>query len=133
MAWTRTKTQIPFGGSNTTSISSGGTATSDKITVNSDTVNAYIKCYAKHSGTPASGDTIDAYLQFGGDPDADSTEEMDSVGGFMTNLDTNEADPAVRTLPQPFMPQGEDLQVHCESNAGSSITVGFTLVEERWS
>lgn len=133
MAWTRTETQITFAASNTTSVAAGATATSDKITANIDTVNAYIKCYAKNSGTPASGDVVDVDLQFGGDPDVDSTEEMDSIGGFMTTLDTNQADPAVRTIPQPFLPQGEDLQLFCNSTAASAITVGFTLVEEGWS
>lgn len=133
MTWSRTETQVQFSAADTKSVAAGATETSDTLTLQSDTVNAFLKCHAKNAGTPADGDDVDVAVQYGGDPDADAAEEYDNVGDFVTNLDTYEEDPAVRTIP--FMPmQGETLQIAATNNAGTNaVTVGFTVVEERWS
>ena len=133
MAWSKTETQIQWASADTKSVAAGGTETSDALTLQADTVNAFLKCYASNDATAASGDDVAVAIQYGGDPNADGTENYDSLGDFVTNLDTNEADPAVRTIP--IVPiQGETLQIAATNNAGSnSITVGFTVVEERWS
>lgn len=134
MAWTRTTTQITWSGSDTISVSPGSTATSDKITLQSDTVNAYLKCKANNGSTPASGDTVDLAAQFGGDPDNDASEDMDNQGDFLVNLDTDLNDPAVASPTMPFAPQSEDMQLEATNNSGqNSITVSAVLVEERWS
>ena len=133
MAWTKTETQVQWAAADTKSVAVGVTETSDVLTLQPDTVNAFLKCYAKNGGTAESGDDVDVAIQYGGDPNADATENYDNIGDFVTNLDTNESDPAVRTIPFMSM-QGETLQIAATNNAGSnSITVGFTVVEERWS
>jgi hypothetical protein len=115
-------------------VSAGGSQVSDKITLNSDTVNVWIKCKAENGSTPASGDTVDLAAQFGGDPDADGTEDMDNQGDHLVNLDTNLNDPAVKSPPIPFAPQNEDMQLEATNNSGqNTITVSAVLVEERWS
>jgi hypothetical protein len=134
MAWSKSERQITWGGSNTISVSAGGSQVSDKITFNPDTVNAYIKCKADNGSTPASGDTVDLAAQFGGDPDGDGTEDMDNQGDFLVNLDTDLNDPAVASPTMPFAPQGEDMQLEATNNSGqNTITVSAVLVEERWS
>jgi hypothetical protein len=132
MAFSQTTSQIAWGGSNTNTIASGNTANSDDFTASTSNVGAEAQLYAKHSGTPASGDTIDFYLQRKGDPDQDATSEYDNQGDYIGTVDTNSDDPAKKTIPLGLM-QGQTYRVTATNNGGSGITVGVRITEVTWS
>jgi len=133
MAITRTETQVTWSAASSTSVSSGGTATSDEVNLDATCVAAQVHLKADNGGTPASGDTIDFYvLQTGGDPDGASTDEFDTAGHavFLGSADTNDEDPAILTVPLPIPQKGG--KIYASSNAASnSITVSATITEQR--
>lgn len=133
MAFSQSDTQIQWGGSDTKSVSGGGTENSDDFTADSSLVGAEIQCKAEHSGTPESGDTIDFYLQRKGDPDQDGSDEYDNTGDHLTTLDLNEEDPAVRTVPVVLM-QGKTYRLTAVNNdSDDAVTVSARLTESMWS
>lgn len=132
-SWNKTETQIEWSSADTKSVSAAGSETSDAHTLQSDTVQAWLKIQADNAGTPASGDDLDVYVQYGGDPDADTTEEYDNQGDYFCTLDTYTDDPAVRVVE--FVPiPGETLKITAANGASSnSITVGLTVIERRFT
>lgn len=134
MAWAQTETQIQWGGADKKSVAAGGSETSDSVTLKTDTAHAFIRFKADNSDTPASGDDVDFNIQVVEDIDSDTTDDVDNIGDFLANLDTNDQDPAVRTYPLFKAIQGKTIQIQAENNAGSNdITVSAYLYEERWS
>jgi len=131
MAMSRTETQIEWSSSDSTSVSSGSAATSDAFTLETDCIALAIQCKADNAGTPASGDTLDVYILWTcGDPDGASTDEYDSTdhGMFVCQLDTDQDDPAIRTVDLPVSAKGG--KVYVESNAASnSITASAALYQ----
>jgi len=85
----------------TKSVSAGGTATSDALTLQTDTVAAYLICKADNSTTAAADDIIHFKVLEGGfDVDTDTTEDFATVDAAPTVsvLDTNAADPQVSAM-----------------------------------
>lgn len=120
------------------SVSSGGNATSDAITVSTAissklVVERYVLLKADNGGTPASGDTVDFYLLTEiGDPDADpdSVDEFTTAGHglFLYQLDTNTEDPAIS--PVVAIPSCDSAKIYAVNNAASnSITVSGQMLE----
>ena len=76
MAITRSENQVTWSASNSVSVTSGSSQTSDAVTLNDTCVMASITCKADNAGTPASGDIINFYwASTVGDPDGASTDE----------------------------------------------------------
>ena len=114
-------------------MSGGGTENSDDFTANSNVIDAELLVKADHSGTPASGDTIDWYLQRKGDPDNDTTDEYANQGDFIGALDLNSDDPAVKSIPV-ALTQGKTYRLTAVNNdSDSAITVSARLTEITWS
>jgi hypothetical protein len=133
MAFSQSKTQIQWSSSDTKSVAGGGTENSDDFTASTSVVDAEIQLKADHSGTPASGDTIDWYLQRKGDPDQDTTDEYDNQGDFLGSVDLNSDDPAVKTIPVHLM-QGQTYRLTAVNNdSDTAITVSARLTEVTWS
>lgn len=135
MAITRTETQVTWSASNSTSVSSGGNATSDEVNLDATCVAAQIHVKADNSTTPAADDQLYLWLlQSGGDPDGGASDEFDTVGHalFLGILDTNDEDPAILSVPLPLPQKG--LKLYAEgATAGTtnSITVSATITEQR--
>ena len=130
MAVSTNSIQVTWGGSNSTSVAAGGTANSDTITFSDSAIYAELMVKADNEGTPADGDTLDVYLQKIADPDADSSNDTESTGTFLVQLDTyGDADPSVRVI---SIPVGfANARLHVENNAGSNaITVSATITEK---
>jgi len=124
-----------FGGSETTSIAAGGTATSDTFTMNSQApaLRARFKIKADNGGTPSSGDEVEVFLLQGGDPDGDATEDFSSASDtqaqLITVLNTNDTDPTTRdrVLDGPF---DDSCKLYCKNTSGGrSITVSAVIEE----
>lgn len=132
MAFSQSDIQIQWGAADTKSIAGGGTENSDDFTISASLVDAEIQLKANHSETPASGDTIDFYIQRKGDPDNDTTDEYDNIGDYLTTLDLNEENPAIRTTPVGLM-QGKTYRLTVVNNdSDSSVTVAARLTESIW-
>jgi len=85
----------------TKSVTAGSTATSDALTMQTDTVAAYVVCKADNSTTAAADDIIHFKVLEGGfDVDTDSTEDFATVDAAPTLcvLDTDAADPQVSVM-----------------------------------
>lgn len=132
MALARNEIQVTWSSSNSTSVSGGGTATSDEANLSDTAFQAQIELKADHGGTPASGDTMDFWLlQTLGDPDGASTNEFetDEQGTFLATLDLNADDPAIAVVELPIPSVG--VQVLAKNNdSDSSITVSATILEQ---
>jgi hypothetical protein len=134
MALSRQEVQVKWSASDSTSVSSASTATSDEVSIDATSVARELYVKADNGGTPAAGDTIEIrILANAGDPDADA----DSADEFGTSenavvvavLDTNAEDPVVYgPIPIPF---GQSFKVHVTNNAASnSITVSAQMNEQ---
>lgn len=131
MALAHNERQVQWGGSNSTSVSGGGSATSDIANIDDTAFQAQIELKADHGGTPGSGDTVDIWLlQTLGDPDGTGTDEYetDEQGTFLANLDTNADDPAISVVELPIPSAG--VKVKAKNNAGESVTVSATILEQ---
>ena len=116
----------------TKSISAAGTASSDAITLQTDTVYAAIYTKLDVTGTPASGDNIQfRVLHGGGDPDGSGSDEYETSGNSPTRLLLNgfTEDPAIGQ-PIPLDPTAKNLKLHATSLAASNaIVVSGRLIE----
>ena len=130
MAISKSETQITWSTSNSTSVSSGSTATSDDASIGGTVIDGSIKLKADNDGTPASGDTIEFYmLDKSTDPDGGSTAELDTTeqGTLLAVLDTNEDDPAITTVPLPTVSLST-IQIYAvNKSSGRAITVSAAL------
>lgn len=120
---------------NSKSISSGGNATSDLVSPDSDAVAAMLMVKADNDGTPAAGDDIHVYLLITtGDPDADadSADEFTTVGHAVIRavLETDVEDPAIsNAIPVP-LPLSGGFKVYCTNQSGGrAITVSAQVAE----
>lgn len=127
MAFSTNEIQVTWTSSNTTSVSASGTANSDDISFSVSAIYAEIMVKADNSGTPADGDTLDVYLQKKADPDADSSDDYESIGSFLVQLDTYDNDPAVRVI---SIPVGFNGRLHVENNGASAMTVSAKVIEK---
>jgi len=132
MSVSRTLTQITWSSANSVTVTAGNQATSDAISMPSDAFGATVQVKADNSGTPASGDTLDAYVMYtSGDPDAepDSADEYDTPGHarYLGQLDTNAEDPAILTFEiSPFV---KGFRLYVDNNSASnSVVVSAQMV-----
>lgn len=135
MAITRQETQVTFTGpANSASVSAGGTQTSLEVNLDATCINAQVELKAKNSTTPAADDQIHVrLLQTSGDPDGTGADEFDTTGHalLLAILDTNDEDPAIKTVPLPIPQKG--LKLYFEGvTAGTTnaITVSATITEQ---
>jgi len=136
MAITHTESSVLWSAAYSASVSAGGSATSDVLSLDATCVNAQITLKADNSTTAASDDVMYFYLlQSSGDPDGNAVgDEYDTDGHatFLAALDTSVEDPAIKTVPLPLPQKG--LKVYAEgSTAGSTnaITVSAVVLEQR--
>ena len=133
MAITVNEVQVQWSSANYLSISSSSNGTSDAFTINQACFQATIQLKADNDGTPASGDTVDFYLQATlGDPDGASTNEYGTGEQdlHLATLDTNSDDPAICTVQIPLPLVGG--KIYAVSNASSNaITVSAIVLEQR--
>lgn len=131
MAVSKNELQVQWSSSNSTSVASGGNATSDVATFDATTFTASIQLKADNDGTPASGDTVDFYILFTtGDPDGTGSDEYDTTGAahFLTQLDTNSEDPQIKTIGPIIVPKA--CKIYAENNSGGrAITVSAAIYE----
>lgn len=127
MAFSTNEIQVTWSSANTISVAAAGTANSDDITFSASAVYAEIMVKTDNSGTPADGDTLDVYLQKKSDPDADSTDDYETTGSFLVQLDTYDSDPAVRVI---SIPVGFNGRIHVENNGASAMTVSAKVIEK---
>ena len=123
--------QITWSSSNSSSIASGGTDTSDVESLSDGAIQATVMVKASNNGTPASGDTVDfSFLYTVGDPDGSSTDEYTTEEhSYTVRADTNTEDPAILlvSLPLPL----SSIKIKANNNASSNgITVSATLYEQ---
>lgn len=131
MAISKSNTQVTWSSATSKAVGSSSNETSDAHTFSSNSVTAMITIKADHSGTPATGDTVDFFLLYTtGDPDAASSDEYDSVGHGMhiASLDTNADDPAIKTVEIPVSAKG--FKVYAKNNdPNATITVSAEVYE----
>lgn len=131
MAISKSSTQVTWSSATSKSVGSSSNETSDAHTFSSNSVTAMITVKADHSGTPASGDTVDFFLLYTtGDPDAASSDEYSSAGHGMhiASLDTNTDDPAIKTVEIPVSAKG--FKVYAKNNdPNATITVSAEVYE----
>lgn len=124
--------QVTWSTANSTSVASGGTATSDTAAIDDTAFQAQIELKADNDGTPASGDTVDFWLlQTLGDPDGAGSDEFetDEQGTFLATLDTNADDPALAVVELPIPSAGAQVLAKNQSG-GRAITVSATILEQ---
>lgn len=135
MALTNTTIDIPFSASQTTSIASSGTATSDAVTFDQTGVALVATFKADNNGTPASGDTVDVFAQFSaGDPDGTGSSEYPDADHdeFLCRLDTNADEPALASVVLPVGFSSAKFRFK-NNSAGRAITVSGVVIEKRSS
>jgi hypothetical protein len=124
-----TETQVQWSSSNSVSVSSGSSQTSDAFTITDTTARILLK--ADNSTTPATDDQIYFWLiETSGDPDGTGTDEYSSAGHaeLLAILDTNDEDPALKTVQLPLPHKSG--KIYAEgSSAGTTnaITVSATI------
>lgn len=127
---TNSETQITWSGSNSVSVASGGSETSDVITPSGGSVQATVLLKANHDSTPADGDEIEFVFQYTiGDPDGAAGDEYTTEEhSYSVIADTFLEDPALLLieLPQPL----KAFQLKANNNGASAITVSATLYDQ---
>lgn len=125
MAVSQNGIQIQFAGANFDSVAFGANSTSDEFNLAKDAYQAQITLKVDNDGTPAAGDTMDFFLILtSGDPDGTGADEFDTVGVslFLAQLDTNDADPTIKTIQIPTGSKGGKL--HIVNNSGGRAITG---------
>jgi len=133
----RTVTSVTWTATTNTTIAAGAVSTSDAV---SPTVGAYeaaLSVRITHSGIPASGDTIDCYLELSSDGTNYDSEQLAQLF-YLGTIDTadaltNGASPGASFVAQktfahlPLAPS--NWKLHLKSNAAASVTVAAEYVE----
>jgi len=133
----RTVTSVTWATATSTTVASGAVSTSDAI---SPTVGAYeaaLSVRVTHSGTPASGDTIDCYLELSSDGTNYDSEQpaqlyylgtIDTADALTTGAAPGASFVAQKTFAHlPLAPSSWKL--HLVNNAAASVTVAAEYVE----
>ena len=132
MAVANNEIQVQWSGSNSVSVSAGGTQTSDTFNFSQTVIDAMITLKADNAGTPASGDTVEFYLLATcGDPDGASSDEFPLNNGdglLLAVLDTYTNDPTIKTVACPVAKSGKLFAKNYSS--GRAITVSACINEK---
>lgn len=114
----------------TATITTGSNATSNAVTLQSDTVEAFVQFKTANSGTPVSGDVVNFYaLDSAGDIDADSTADYSTAdhASLLEIQDTHQENPVVGTsIPVPLTTA---VKIYADNEAASSVVVSAMLIE----
>lgn len=95
MASSRNETGITWSAAAYTDITSGSNATSDAFTFNIEDWDAVLTLYADNQGAPASGDTLDVYVEWtSGSVDGSAGDDYDTAKGakWVARLNTYSTD-----------------------------------------
>lgn len=135
MAITHSETQVTWDtGSNSTTLATVTGENSDNMSVDDTCVAAQVELKADHTDTAAagSGDTCDFYIGYSlGDPDGASTAEYASTNHlqYLATLDMDADETAVMVVP--INPVCANFFIRAYNNAGETITVSATVLEQR--
>jgi len=133
MAITVTEVQVEWAAADSKSVADGAQELSDAFVINQACFQATIELKADNDGTPASGDTVDFYLNATlGDPDGAGASEYGTTTQdiHLATLDTNADDPAICTVQIPIPLVGG--KIYADNNsAGRAITVSACILEQR--
>lgn len=134
MAVSKSAVQVQWGGSNSVNVTAGNAQTSDVVALDATSFNAMVQLKAT-TGSPASGDKIDFYINYStGDPDAnpDTADEYDSQtqGTWLAQLDCQANNPALTTVP--INPSAKSYKLYAKSSAATNtITVSAQMYESK--
>jgi hypothetical protein len=122
---------IKWAGARTISIGAGAATVSDAFLFSGNAIGGIGTFKADNAGVPASGDTVDVYiLGSAGDPDGAGVNELASAdathGNYLTTLDTNVTDPALRT---PSVPAYVEGKIRAVNNGASAVTFSGIIKE----
>lgn len=95
MASSRNETGITWSSAAYIDITSGSNATSDAFTFNVEDWDAALTLHADNQGTPASGDTVDVYIEWSsGNVDGSAGDDYDTPKGaqWVARLNTYSTD-----------------------------------------
>lgn len=130
MAVTKAASQVLWSAAATTSIASGGNATSDALSFDATSFNALLSLKAA-----ASAGQIDFYINYStGDTDVnpDVADEWDTQkqGAWLASLDCGANNPAQTTVP--INPSAKSFKLYAVNSAsGVSVTVSAQLYESK--
>lgn len=131
MAWANVVTQVTWGGSNMTTVSAGGTNTSDTISITGSAVERWLRVSAK--GTAEADKKLEVHVLAIDDTDADAADDTDTQHTLCGTLDLGNT-PAVASIPIELPPGITGFQVQVTSDAATnSYTVGVVLHERTWT
>lgn len=133
MALAHNEIQLTWSGSNDGTVPHDGTQsnTSDTASMADTAFQAQIELKADNTDTPASGDTVDFWLeQTLGDPDGTGSDEFetDEQGTFLASLDTNADDPAVSVVELPV--PSKQVKVKAKNQQAFNSTVSAIILEQ---
>lgn len=137
MALAKAQSQITWSTSDTVSVGSSSSDTSDEQSISDDAVAGELTVKADNAGTPASGDVLDVKILYNnGDPDADpdSADEFDTSANarVVRKLDTNSEDPVIVSIP--IRISAKSFKVFVENQASSnSITASAQYNEQTFT
>lgn len=136
MAIEKTQYQITWPDSALTdkSIPSADSVNSDERAIADEAVRGDLTIKADNDGTPVSGDVIEVRVLFtNGDPDADpdSSDEFDTGSSALVvrELDTNDEDPAIISIPIRVSAKAFKVRV-TNSASSNAITVSAQYNEQ---
>jgi hypothetical protein len=125
MASSRNETALAWSSVAYVDITSGSNATSDAFTFNIEDWDASLTLYADNQGTPASGDTLDVYVEWtSGSVDGSAGDDYDTAKGAQWvarlntySTDSDGEDPQQKTVQLPNI-AAKGLKVYAKNNSG---------------
>lgn len=125
MASSRNETGITWSSAAYIDITSGSNATSDAFAFNVEDWDASLTLYADNQGTPASGDTLDVYVEWtSGSVDGSAGDDYDTAKGakWVARLNTYSTDadgedPQQKTIELSNV-AAKGLKVYAKNNSG---------------
>ena len=124
---------VQWGAVDSKSVALSTVENADDYTFDVTCVQAVIQLKVDNAGTPADGDTVDFYASLKGDPDNDASDEYDTVGNFLTTLDTyatsGGTDPCVKSMAFYPLPGQIYRFIADNQSAASAMTVSMQITE----
>ena len=120
-------------------ITSGGNATSEVCTFNAEAWDAALTLYADNQGTPASGDTVDVFIEWtSGSVDGTAGDDYDTPKGAQWvarlntyAIDSDGEDPQQKTVPLTTM-AAKAFKLYAKNNSGGrTIRVRAEISDHR--
>lgn len=139
MASSRNETGITWSSAAYIDITSGSNATSDAFAFNVEDWDASLTLHADNQGTPASGDTVDVYVEWSsGSVDGSAGDDYDTPKGaqWVARLntyatDSDGEDPQQKTVPLTTM-AAKAFKLYAKNNSGGrTIRVRAEISDHR--